>query len=266
MDAYEKLFVRREAERQLHEKMENELKPLDEKEDNRKPADDTQDLKKAFVRVEPEKKLLTKMKVLKLSKNVTTGMGISERHLKEDSSGNPILIVDDILEENDTPEDILTMIKAAGIEYIIAPGFAEVLHEKVANLGLRLIRCSESKCIEEGNDIDVHLSEGIIFDLDTEQEYKINPEPDCNKKNIMKTMEAGESLIISDDTNITVVTIDRKQIQLCVNASKVVTLGIRESKSISDDIKIHVVTIDMYRVDLGIEAPEYVTRSKRWRL
>ena len=72
----------------------------------------------------------------------------------------------------------------------------------------------------------------------------------------------GESLIIGDDTKVTVLNIGENQIKLGVNDSGGVIINLQESISIRDGIKVKLVKIDKTQVKLGIEAPADVTINR----
>ncbi len=79
---------------------------------------------------------------------------------------------------------------------------------------------------------------------------------------LVLTRRLDESLIIGDDIKITVLTIDKTQINLCVNDSQCVIVNLQESISIRDGITVKVVKTDKAQVKLGIEAPAGVTISR----
>ena len=72
----------------------------------------------------------------------------------------------------------------------------------------------------------------------------------------------GGSLIKGADIKITVLTIDKTQIKLCVNDSGDVIINLQKSISIKDGIKVKVVKIDKAQVKLGIEAPKDLTINR----
>jgi len=118
------------------------------------------------------------MKVLKFSKDINTDNILFERGMKEGSLKSHVLVADNNIGENDSTEQIQTAInaiKSAGIEYVIAPGFAEEFYKNAVAIGLNLIKCSDSKSLEKGDNIEVHLREGLILNIDTEQECKFKP-------------------------------------------------------------------------------------------
>jgi 3-isopropylmalate dehydratase small subunit len=116
-----------------------------------------------------------KMKVMKFSKDMTTNNVIFYSGLKEGSLRNHVLVADNNIGENDANEQIQTAInaiKSAGIEYVIAPRFAEEFCRNADAIGLNLIKCSDTKSLAKGDNIEVYLSEGLIHNIDTEQECK----------------------------------------------------------------------------------------------
>lgn len=118
------------------------------------------------------------MKVMKFSKDMTTNNVIFYSGLKEGTLRDHVLVTDSNIGENDSNEEIQTAInaiKSAGIEYVIAPGFAEEFYKDADAIGLHLLKCSDSKSLEYGDNIEVHLREGLILNIDTEQECKFKP-------------------------------------------------------------------------------------------
>jgi 3-isopropylmalate dehydratase small subunit len=115
------------------------------------------------------------MKVMKFSKAVTTNNVIFYSGLKEGSLKGHVLVADNNVGENDSNEQTQTAInaiKASGIEYVIAPGFAEGFHKNAVAIGLHLIKCNDSEALEKGDNIEIYLKEGIIHNFDTEHECK----------------------------------------------------------------------------------------------
>ena len=118
------------------------------------------------------------MKVLKFSKDINTGNILFERGLKEGSSGCQVLVADNNFGESSSEEQIqkaINAIKSAGIEYVIAARFAEEFCRNADAIGLNLIKCSDTKSLAKGDNIEVYLSEGLILNIDTEQECKFKP-------------------------------------------------------------------------------------------
>jgi 3-isopropylmalate dehydratase small subunit len=115
------------------------------------------------------------VKVLKFSKGSTTNNVIIESGLEAGSLKDHVLVADYNLGENGSNEKVQTainVIKAAGIEYVIAPGFKEEFYMNAVAVGLHLLQCSDSKSLAKGDNIEVYLSEGLILNIDTEQECK----------------------------------------------------------------------------------------------
>ncbi len=73
---------------------------------------------------------------------------------------------------------------------------------------------------------------------------------------LVLTRREGESLSIGKHTKITVLDINKKQIELCINGSESITIDKWKSKVIADGIKISVEKIDKSQVKLGVKAPE----------
>lgn len=157
MDAYEKLFIKMEVERKLLEGMVDEKKSFDSIQVKNKPTD----------RMRVAKKLLDKMKVLKVANGKSAGRIIPVRGHKKGSLGGYILVVDNKFGQNKSREDLLTAIKDAGINYVVAPDFAEEFYEIAARIRLHLIKFNGPNLINEGDELEVHLREGFILNVDT---------------------------------------------------------------------------------------------------
>jgi len=239
-----------------------EVIETDNQKDEIKSLEETENEKKQSVKVEPEKELLLKLKVFKSAMDISTGEIIPDIGVKEGQLRNHVLVVDYNLDENSFKDEILIMIKKAGVDYIIAPGFAERLCKKTADIGLHLIKCSHTKLIDEGNYIEVYREEGVIYDVDNGQEYKFELMTDYVRRIIVQKVKVSECLLIGDSLNIQVIVIDKNQIKICVNALKIVTIYLHKSTPIDDEIKIKVLKINLDQADLEIEAPKDVTINR----
>ncbi|MGR3302868.1 MAG: hypothetical protein ACUZ8I_10255 [Candidatus Scalindua sp.] len=116
------------------------------------------------------------MKVLKYSNDTNTNNIIFKRGLKEGSLEGHVLVADNSFGEGISKEQIqktINAIKSTGIEYVIAPCFVKEFYKNANDIGLHLIKCSDSKSIGKGGDnIEVYLRDGLILNTDTEQEFK----------------------------------------------------------------------------------------------
>jgi len=70
-------------------------------------------------------------------------------------------------------------IKAAGVSYVIAKSFARIFYRNAVNIGLPIIEAPEAvDKIDEGDDIEVDMNKGIIYNKTKNEEYKFIPIPD----------------------------------------------------------------------------------------
>jgi 3-isopropylmalate dehydratase small subunit len=165
MDAYEKLFIKMEAKRKL----------CDGEEVGTKTFDKIQVKRKLTGRMQVAKQLLVRMKVLKVANGNSAGKIIPVKGNKKGSLGGYILVVDAKFGSNGSKGDLLSAIKDAGINYVVAPDFAEGLYEIAARIKLHLIKFSGPNLIDEGDELEVHLRDGFILNVDTGLRNNIVP-------------------------------------------------------------------------------------------
>lgn len=70
-------------------------------------------------------------------------------------------------------------IKGAGIAAVVAESFARIFYRNSINIGLPLIEAKDiGGHISEGDEIEIDIDRGIITDLNTSEEFKIQPLPE----------------------------------------------------------------------------------------
>ncbi len=70
-------------------------------------------------------------------------------------------------------------IKAAGISSVIAASFARIFYRNAINIGLPIFESAEAaKAIEEGDEIEIEPSKGIIRNLTKGETYNASPFPE----------------------------------------------------------------------------------------
>ncbi len=79
-------------------------------------------------------------------------------------------------------------IKESGISLVIAKSFARIFYRNSINIGLAILECEEAaEAIEDGNEIEVDLDSGIIYDKTSGESYTTQPFPEF----IQKIITAG---------------------------------------------------------------------------
>ncbi|MEA2015634.1 MAG: 3-isopropylmalate dehydratase small subunit [Actinomycetota bacterium] len=79
-------------------------------------------------------------------------------------------------------------IKESGIKAVIAVSFARIFFRNAINIGLPVIASEEAaKHIEDGDEIEIDLSSGVIKDNRSDGIFRINPLPDF----IQKVIKSG---------------------------------------------------------------------------
>jgi 3-isopropylmalate/(R)-2-methylmalate dehydratase small subunit len=70
-----------------------------------------------------------------------------------------------------------TIIKIAGASAVIAKSFARIFYRNAINVGLPVLEC-ETDEIDEGDDLEVDLSSGVVVDRTKGKEFQAKPLPD----------------------------------------------------------------------------------------
>ncbi len=79
-------------------------------------------------------------------------------------------------------------IKGAGVSCVIAKSFARIFFRNSFNMGLTLLQSTEaSERIEEGDELEIDSSSGIIRNKTKKEEYRAGPIPEFMRK----LVEAG---------------------------------------------------------------------------
>lgn len=82
-------------------------------------------------------------------------------------------------------------IKVAGTKCVIAESFARIFYRNAINIGLPIIESPEAvNAIDQGNELDVDLENGIITNLTKNETYHFEKFPEF----IQKIVEAGNLL------------------------------------------------------------------------
>ena len=92
-------------------------------------------------------------------------------------------------------------IKESGISCVIASTFARIFYRNSINIGLPILECEEAaRKIEEGNEIEIDFSNGIIKNISKNEEYKAEPFPEF-MQNIISNGGLIKSIEINKNTN-----------------------------------------------------------------
>ncbi len=127
-------------------------------------------------------------KVMKYGDNIDTDVIIPARYL---TSSDPLELAKHCMEDLDptftqrvTQETVLVAgknfgcgssrehaplaIKGAGVQAVIATSFARIFYRNAINVGLPILECEEaSQALEEGEEVEIDLNQGVIRSLTT---------------------------------------------------------------------------------------------------
>ncbi len=142
--------------------------------------------------------VLVRSKAWKYGDNIDTDVIIPARYL---TSSDPAHLAQHCMEDIDTEfvkkagegdfivagknfgcgssrEHAPIAIKAAGISCVIAKSFARIFYRNAFNMGLPILDCPEAvDGINDGDEIEVSLTEGTIKNLSTGAEFNASPIP-----------------------------------------------------------------------------------------
>lgn len=80
------------------------------------------------------------------------------------------------------------VLKYAGVSMVIAESFARIFYRNSFNVGLPLLICRGiTKAVEEGDELEVDVSTGRIYNITRSVELRANPIPDF----LMEIVESG---------------------------------------------------------------------------
>jgi len=74
-------------------------------------------------------------------------------------------------------------IKSAGISCIVAKSFARIFYRNSFNIGLPIIENEEVvERVKTGDELEINIEKGLIKNLTTDEQFKINPYPEFMQK------------------------------------------------------------------------------------
>ncbi|MDR2437195.1 MAG: 3-isopropylmalate dehydratase small subunit [Endomicrobium sp.] len=147
--------------------------------------------------------ILLKGKVHKYGSNVNTDEIIPARYL---NATDPVVLAKHCMEDIDKdfvknvkPGDIIVAennfgcgssrehapisIKAAGVSAVIANSFARIFFRNSINIGLPILESEEAvKSIKNGDEIEINLNKGSIYNITENKTYQSQPFPEFMQK------------------------------------------------------------------------------------
>jgi 3-isopropylmalate/(R)-2-methylmalate dehydratase small subunit len=72
-------------------------------------------------------------------------------------------------------------VKTAGV-IVVAKSFARIFYRNAFNIGLTVVECAEAGKIEQGDNIEVLLGEGMIVNHTKDEQYSFAPMPEFMQK------------------------------------------------------------------------------------
>jgi 3-isopropylmalate dehydratase small subunit len=75
-------------------------------------------------------------------------------------------------------EQAATCIKYAGMGAVVAKSFARIFYRNAINLGLPILICKETEEIDEGDELKIDFTGGVIEDVTKGKKFKVTPLPE----------------------------------------------------------------------------------------
>ncbi|MFB6290791.1 MAG: 3-isopropylmalate dehydratase small subunit [Candidatus Bipolaricaulia bacterium] len=73
-------------------------------------------------------------------------------------------------------EEAPTVIKHSEVGAVLAKSFARIFYRNAVNIGLPIIECNTDR-IDQGDELNIDLANGVLKDLDKNEEIEISPLP-----------------------------------------------------------------------------------------
>ncbi len=106
-----------------------------------------------------------------------------DRDFKEKVKEKKIIVAGSNFGCGSSREHAPLSIKESGVKAVIAVSFARIFFRNAINIGLPVIAIAEAgKFIEDGDEVEIDLSSGIIKDIRTGDIFKVNPLPEFIQK------------------------------------------------------------------------------------
>ncbi|MCI6988448.1 MAG: 3-isopropylmalate dehydratase small subunit [Campylobacter sp.] len=141
-------------------------------------------------------------KVWKFKDNIDTDIIIAARylntsdpnelakHIMEDTdkdffskiSNGDIIVAGENFGCGSSREHAPLALKAAGISVIIAKSFARIFYRNSFNTGLLILECKEVDDIKEGDELEIDMDGGKIYNKTTDKTYNFEPIPEFMQK------------------------------------------------------------------------------------
>ncbi len=96
---------------------------------------------------------------------------------KKEKIGFSIIVANNNFGSGSSREQAPIAIKFAGIKCVIAPSFARIFLRNAINIGLPIVELDDISGISNGDELDIDFKNGIIKNISTDIEYKINEMP-----------------------------------------------------------------------------------------
>ena len=104
------------------------------------------------------------------------------------SSGGAFLVAGEYFGCGSSREQAPVALIESGVLCVVAKSFSRIFYRNAINIGLPILECPQAAVeIEEGDEVQVNLSSGIISDVTTGRSYQAQPLPDF----VLKIADAG---------------------------------------------------------------------------
>ena len=118
-------------------------------------------------------------RAFKYGDNVDTDVIIPDKDFTKKVNNGDIIVAKKNFGCGSSREHAPLAIKSSGISCVIASTFARIFFRNSINIGLPIIECDEAaKAIEDGDELEIDFSSGVIKNITKNENYKGEPFPE----------------------------------------------------------------------------------------
>lgn len=124
---------------------------------------------------------------LSMEEMVKHAMEGADPNFAKNVKGGDIIVAGKNFGSGSSRETAPMVIKASGVSVVIAEFFARIFYRNAINIGLKVLICSETNKISEGDELELDIALGVIRNISTGKSHICSKLPD----NIIEMVNDG---------------------------------------------------------------------------